>query len=87
MDPATRRLTCQICLRVWQAGALGYECVQDHGATVLDTEVLPLNAFGKELEASKKDFLEANASFGDEMNALTVHYFALAIDRPVSPPL
>jgi hypothetical protein len=32
-------------------------------------------------------FMDANSSFGDEMNALTDYYLGLAIDRPESPPL
>jgi DNA-directed RNA polymerase subunit RPC12/RpoP len=87
MDPATEKLVCRSCLRAWQIGALGYECVDDNGSKVLSADVPALTGFQKELDKETGAFLAWDVSFGDEMNALTDHYFSLAIDRPESPSL
>jgi WD40 repeat protein len=85
LDPATSKLICSTCSRVWDVGVLGYECLEDTGRSIIRLDVPSLEGFGRDLK--KQDFLEADASFGDEMNALTDHYLSLAIDRPESPPL
>ncbi|KAF2660245.1 WD40 repeat-like protein [Lophiostoma macrostomum CBS 122681] len=87
MDPATDKLVCRDCLRAWDIGALGYECVDDNSSKAPLTDVPSLTGFGKEIAKDRGDFMAENVSFGDEMNALTDHYFALAIARPESPPL
>ena len=80
MDPATEKLVCRSCLRAWDIGALGYECVDDNTSNLLSTDVPSLEGFQKELDKDRGGFLAWDVSFGDEMNALTDHFFSLAID-------
>lgn len=79
------RLTCRSCAGVWSIGTLGYECDQEPEFVGAPLDVPALKNFGKEsyLERLK----DTDATFGDEMNALTDYYFELAMDRPESPPL
>lgn len=86
VEPTTTRLVCRTCLRVWEIGALGYECIDETGCRILSTHVPTLEGYKKNI-AETNGLVETNASFGDEMNALTDYYYSLAIDRPESPPL
>ncbi|KAF2182794.1 WD40 repeat-like protein [Zopfia rhizophila CBS 207.26] len=86
IHPETEELHCEVCQRVWEIGALGYECVKDSSSTANVTDVPVLKRFGKGImKANAKG--NDDATFGDEMNALTDYYHSLAIDRPASPPL
>ncbi|KAF3050672.1 hypothetical protein E8E11_009165 [Didymella keratinophila] len=69
----------------WEIGALGYECSQQPDTTIGELDVPALRRFGKDSYLEKLE--DADTAFGDEMNALTDHYFGLAIDRPECPPL
>ncbi|KAF2878194.1 hypothetical protein BDV95DRAFT_480418 [Massariosphaeria phaeospora] len=81
--PDTAIFACQSCERIWDIGVLGYECVQESRKPMdIATDVPSLRAPSK-----KKNALDDNVSFGDELNAFTDYYFSLAIDRPLSPPL
>jgi hypothetical protein len=86
MRPETEKLVCQTCFRVWDIGALGYESVEDTGCRDLPAGLPDLKGYREVIKAEKK-FERANATCGDEVNALTEYYFGLAIDRPESPPL
>jgi hypothetical protein len=79
IHPDTAKIVCQTCERVWDAGVLGYECVQDNACAVLPNGVPTLEHYQQELELGK-GFWESNVSFGDEMSALTDYYLGLAID-------
>ena len=87
--PEMETLICKTCERIWEIGALGYECVKE-------TAYIPLRAreqflslkLKRGLELLEEDaFVDGNASLGDEVNTLTDYYLGLAIDRPESPPL
>jgi hypothetical protein len=88
---ATETLSCGFCNCKWEIGALGYQCVRDPGtAAQISSEVPLLKRFGRELLEYKmlaEEKLLDNASFGDEMNALTDYYYGLDIGGPESPPL
>jgi WD40 repeat protein len=86
MKPETDKLICQSCFRVWDIGALGYNCVEETGCHELPPGVPSSKGYREEISIAKS-FPQVNATFGDEMNALTDYYFSLAIDRPESPPL
>jgi hypothetical protein len=86
MKPETERLVCQGCFRVWDMGALGYECVEETGCRDLPPKMPTLTRYQKEIERAQS-YPSSSATFGDEMNALTDYYFSLAIDRPEPPPL
>lgn len=87
ISPAMKSLICRTCLRVWDIGVLGYECVEETGCGLRHKTIPSLKRFGTELTEASNNFLEINVSYGDEMNALTDYYLSLAIDRPESPPL
>lgn len=85
----TDTFTCTTCNRIWDIGALGYECVKESYSRIDTSDVPLLKRYGRQLLEEKMVAQEqgTNDSFGDEMNALTDYYFDLAIDRPASPPL
>ncbi|KAJ4289542.1 hypothetical protein N0V90_010871 [Kalmusia sp. IMI 367209] len=88
--PGTEKFACGECKRAWDIGVLGYDCVKESNSRVDLSRVPPLKQYSKDLFTSKlakEASLEDNASFGDEMNALTDYYLSLTIDRPESPPL
>ena len=90
VPPSTTTLTCTNCKCEWEIGALGYSCVKDTGKVVVDLDVPTLKRYARKLHKNKmKAHVELgdNASFGDEMNALTDYYLRLAVSRPESPPL
>jgi DNA-directed RNA polymerase subunit RPC12/RpoP len=84
VPPETETLHCGHCGRTWDIGALGYELISDTLRTAQGTDysnVPWLRGYKKDIYLSKitkKD----NATFGDEMNALTDHYHSLAICSP-----
>lgn len=89
LKPQTEIFECLACNRTWEIGALGYDLVKDSHKRCRELADTPqLKGYKKDLYLAR---LEAESpddtSFGDEMNALTDHYFSLAIDRPESPPL
>jgi hypothetical protein len=87
--PEMETLFCKTCERLWEIGALGYECVKETAYIPLrpGPPVLP-SKLERSVEWLEGDsFVDGDWSFGDEMNALTDYYFGLAIDRPESPPL
>ncbi|KAF2269015.1 WD40 repeat-like protein [Lojkania enalia] len=81
----TETLTCDVCKGVWDIGVLGYECMKDVGRFVVPTMVPRLERFGREL--MMKRMHEDEATFGDEMNALTEYYHSLAVAQPALPLL
>lgn len=82
----TTKFICDSCAGVWDIGVLGYECIAHPIAVRKATDVPSLSK--KFMEAAYlQEATDNNSSFGDEMNALTDHYFSLAINRPESPPL
>ncbi|KAF2129021.1 WD40 repeat-like protein [Dothidotthia symphoricarpi CBS 119687] len=83
--PVTTTLICDSCAGVWEIGALGFECVQQPDYVGEPLDVPRLEGFGKEGCLRGKE--DGQATFGDEVNALTDYYYSLAIDRPESPPL
>ncbi|KAF2688762.1 WD40 repeat-like protein [Lentithecium fluviatile CBS 122367] len=90
LQSATDTFSCATCKRAWDIGALGYECIKESHSRADASSVPSLRGYDKELLRAKMladEQLEENASYGDEMNALTDYYFGLAIDRPESPPL
>ncbi|KAF2471390.1 WD40 repeat-like protein [Lindgomyces ingoldianus] len=86
--PDTEILACGSCKRVWEIGALGYDCVQESNSKVNFSDI-PQLTFTMEKGALTKRLSgnDACTTFGDEMNALTDYYHSLALDRPLSPPL
>ncbi|KAF2443429.1 WD40 repeat-like protein [Karstenula rhodostoma CBS 690.94] len=54
-------------------------------------DIPKLDGYKKDLYLAKLEAVsrasDEDITFGDEINALTDHYFSLAIDRPESPPL
>lgn len=82
--PATTQVICDSCGGVWEAGALGYKCVEQSAFKGNKLDVPPLRRFGREI---LEDYTTEGTTYGDEMNALSDYYFSLAIDRPDSPPL
>ncbi|KAF2121274.1 hypothetical protein BDV96DRAFT_207508 [Lophiotrema nucula] len=84
--PETELLACHRCKNVWGIGALGYNCVRDSGKIVNTNSVPRLKRFDEELYLARANG-EDDATYGDDMNALTDYYHSLAIDRPPSPPL
>jgi hypothetical protein len=90
LQPGTDTFCCETCRRVWNIGTLGYECIWESYSRIDMFSIPSLKRYDKELFTAKMlatDDLGDNASYGDEMNALTDYYFGLAIDRPESPPL
>ena len=87
----THTFACATCNRIWDIGALGYECTRESDThTRIDTSFVPaLKGYEKDLFKAKMATTRQpdDSSFGDEMNALTDYYFGLAIGRPESPPL
>ena len=84
VKPATEKFACRNCFRVWSIGTLGYECIEETGCTLAAANVPKLNGYKKTLLA-ENDFLNQNASHGDEMNALTDYYHSLTVERPETP--
>jgi WD40 repeat protein len=82
---ATTKLMCDSCGGVWEIGALGYECVEQPAMKDVVYDVPSLRRFGRDMLEQRWN--EGQASFGDEVNALTEYYHSLAIDRLESPPL
>jgi hypothetical protein len=76
---------CDSCGGVWEIGALGYECVEQPAMKDVVYDVPSLRRFGRDMLEQRWN--EGQASFGDEVNALTEYYHSLAIDRLESPPL
>lgn len=84
--------TCLICGVEWDVGVLGYGNPRTHQKYSLRAgnpydNVPELDGYKKDLQLAKlKTGLlptgDGDASFGDDMNALTDYYFDLAIDRP-----
>ncbi|PSN67811.1 WD40 repeat-like protein [Corynespora cassiicola Philippines] len=85
VDPKTETLNCHHCQRVWSIGTLGFECVRETLDPTNFSDVPSLRQYAKKVSRTKLG--EDNASFGDEMNALTDYFHSLATDRPDSPPL
>ncbi|ORY18028.1 hypothetical protein BCR34DRAFT_596598 [Clohesyomyces aquaticus] len=93
VPPELAVLVCGSCERVWEIGALGYECISEGPRSSQDAENktksrdfanVPLFSLSKQ----QRDPLSGlGESFGDEINALTDYFFSLATDRPSSPPL
>ncbi|KAF1961460.1 WD40 repeat-like protein [Byssothecium circinans] len=87
--PAATNLTCTSCECEWEIGALGYECIHDPGKAV-QLDVPKLNRYARELMEQRiaaREQLGDNASFGDEVNALTDYYLGLAVERAEEPLL
>jgi hypothetical protein len=98
LSPKLTAYWCRACDLHWEIGALGYELAQDQnhiGGLSRNSERYPgipkLDGYKKDLYLAKFETGSPtgndDASFGDEMNALTDYYFSMAIDRPESPPL
>jgi hypothetical protein len=85
----TNTFACGICDRMWDIGALGYECTKESHRRIETTSVPSLKGYDEDLCRAKLLATKQPDDFshGDEMNALTDYYFGLAIDRPESPPL
>jgi hypothetical protein len=81
----TATLDCGSCGGAWDIGALGYECNQKPEVAYRVLNAPLLKRFGKESYLERLE--DEDTTFGDEVNALTDHYFGLAIDRPQSPLL
>ncbi|KAH7412138.1 WD40-repeat-containing domain protein [Phaeosphaeria sp. MPI-PUGE-AT-0046c] len=77
ISPATPRVVCASCGGVWEAGTLGYECTEQPTSRGTKLDVPPLRRFGREI---LEDYTTEGTTYGDEMNALTDHYFSLTID-------
>lgn len=75
----TERLVCEGCLRVWEAGVLGYECVDEMGGAMgsRNVDVPGLQRYGELVESEKM----GEVSFGDEVNALSEYYLGLGIEE------
>lgn len=90
LDLEIETYTCPHCSLVWEIGALGYELVHDsHTPCRIQNHIPELKHFRKEMLLAKMNadspFGDNNTSFGDEMNALTDHYYSLAIDKTELP--
>ena len=90
LDPELKTYTCPHCSLTWEIGALGYELIQDsHQPCRIQNNIPHLTHFGKEISQAKANAYtptgDNNTSFGDEMNALTDHYLALALDQSELP--
>lgn len=85
MVGSCRTFDCAFCGGVWDIGALGYECIQEPHRVHFPKGTPQLKSYEKESYLERLEDLDT--TFGDEMNALTDHYFGLALDRPESPPL
>lgn len=82
VTPDTTTVMCDSCKGVWEAGALGFECVEQPTLRGTRLDVPPLRRFGRDI---LEDYTTEDSTFGDEMNALTDYYLSLAIDRSNSP--
>lgn len=76
---------CHACGGMWSVGALGYEYDPAYGSVDRPLDIPPLEKFAQEsyIEGLK----DADTTFGDEVNALTDHYFGMALNQPGSPLL
>jgi hypothetical protein len=85
INAETTFLYCERCGRQWDAGALGYDVVPDrNGQDSLRGFGLALACYGEHVDLRNGKweslrFEHNDASFGDEMNALTDHYLSLGI--------
>jgi hypothetical protein len=98
LSPKLTIYWCRACDLHWEIGVLGYELARDQPHIGRSSSDLKLCTGIPKLDGYKKDLYlakletgsptgDGEASFGDEMNALTDYYFSMAIDRPESPPL
>jgi WD40 repeat protein len=94
--PEMEILMCRTCERIWEIGALGYECVKETAYIPLRAGEVVMSPKAKGIadwnERASKALgggasLEESSTFGDEVNALTDYYLGLAIDRLESPSL
>ncbi|KAL6705368.1 hypothetical protein ACN47E_007017 [Coniothyrium glycines] len=85
VPPATTTFICKSCAGIWDIGAVGYENIKQPIASDRNLRVPLLESYGEEVYLERIE--DRDTTFGDEMGALTDHYFSLAIDRPESPPL
>ncbi|OAG01724.1 uncharacterized protein CC84DRAFT_1099767 [Paraphaeosphaeria sporulosa] len=86
---------CNACGLGWHIGVLGYEPMGVNSVKrprrIIYNDIPKLDGFKHDLYLAELETGsptgDEDASFGDEMNALTDYYFSLAVDRPQSPPL
>ncbi|KAL5424991.1 hypothetical protein PMIN07_010675 [Paraphaeosphaeria minitans] len=87
------KYSCQTCILTWDIGLLGYDLSgdSDRPGYRICNDIPTLDGYKKDLYLAKLEagspMGDEDATFGDDMNALTDYYFSLAIDRPESPPL
>ncbi|KAH7112160.1 Rik1-associated factor 1 [Dendryphion nanum] len=87
IHPETEKITCVGCKRQWDIGVLGYECSEEGRLRTTRIANIPsLKGYERDLFTDESNSWD-DATFGDDMNALTDYYYSLAIDRPESPPL
>ncbi|KAF2006189.1 WD40 repeat-like protein [Amniculicola lignicola CBS 123094] len=88
-------VVCLGCQHAWDVGALGYyhttagQGDRGHDAHLVceELDVPRLERHARELEREKLEEWGEEKEFGDEVNALSDHYYGLTIQRPESPML
>jgi len=83
IPPSNEKFTCNACKRIWDIGALGYECLAESTSRADFSDVPSLRGYDKTLAREKKleeERIADTPSFGDEVNALTDYYFSISSD-------